>query len=273
VKRRSIARRTTFRRGHDAAAQHLAALVRSSPDAIYATDRLGRVTAWNPGAERLYGWAAEEAIGGPVERFFPPDRVAEAADLRRRVLSGGAVRQLETERLRRDGTTVSVSISLASLRDGRGQVSGVATIARDITDRVRNEAVRARHAALVEHSADAIVAVDADGRITAWNHAASSLYGFSEREAVGRIAAELVPSANGDGTRMPPRVLAGEVIRRETTRRRRDGSELIIASTLSPIRDLSGAISGAVGVSRDVTVERRSQAALQAAQARFQAAF
>jgi PAS domain S-box-containing protein len=71
--------------------KHLAALVRSSPDAIFATDRRGRVTAWNPGAERLYGWTAEEAIGGPVERPLPPDRADEAAALRRRVLSGGAI--------------------------------------------------------------------------------------------------------------------------------------------------------------------------------------
>ena len=67
--------------------------------------------------------------------------------------------------------------------------------------------------------------------------------------------------------------MAGEVVRRETTRRRRDGTEMMIASTLSPIRDRSGRVTGAVGVSRDVTFERRAQAALQAAQARFQAAF
>ena len=74
-------------------------------------------------------------------------------------------------------------------------------IARDVTDRARGEAVRARHAALVEHSADAIVAVDLDGRITSWNHAATALYGYTEREALGSGRSDLVPSTSGDGAR------------------------------------------------------------------------
>ena len=165
MKRRRLTGRTRDRRG-SAAAQRLAALVRHSPDAIFATDRRGRITAWNPGAERLYGWGAADAIGGPVERIVPPGREGEAAALRRRVFSGGTIEELETERLRRDGTTVLVSIAMAALTDARGQVIGVTEIGRDVTDRARGDAVRARHAALVEHSADAIVAVDLEGRIT-----------------------------------------------------------------------------------------------------------
>jgi diguanylate cyclase (GGDEF)-like protein/PAS domain S-box-containing protein len=246
--------------------------VRHSPDAIIATDRRGRITAWNPGAQRLYGWRAEEAIGGPIERIVPPDREGEAADLRRRVFSGATIEDLETVRMRRDGSTVPVSISVAALRDTRGQLIGVTTIARDIGDRTRGEAERARHAALVEHSADAIVAIDRDGRVTAWNHAATVLFGYTEREAIGQSADALLPSTTGDRT-PPDSLIDGEVVRRETTRRRRDGSEVVIASTLSPIRDRAGRVTGAVGVSRDVTFERRAQHALQAAQARFQAAF
>lgn len=269
MKRRRLARNTRDRRG-TAAAQRLAALVRHSPDAIFATDRRGRITAWNPGAERLYGWPAQDAIGGPVERIVPQDREGEAAALRRRVFSGGTIEELETERRRRDGTTVLVSIAMAALRDPRGQVIGITEIARDVTDRARNEAMRARHAALVEHSADAIVAVDLEGRITAWNHAASALYGFTEREALGQVGDDLVPSTSGE---TPHAIRDGAVVRRESTRRRRDGTEITIASTLSPIRDHAGRVIGAVGVSRDVTYERRSEEALRAAQARFQAAF
>jgi diguanylate cyclase (GGDEF)-like protein/PAS domain S-box-containing protein len=237
-----------------------------------ATDRRGRITAFNPGAERLYGWPAADAIGGPVERIVPPDRAGEAAALRRRVFSGGAIEELETERVRRDGTRVLVSVSLAAQCDARGQVVGVTEIARDVTDRARGEAVRARHAALVEHSADAIVAVDLEGRITSWNHAATALYGYTEREALGQPAYRLVPSTDGD-LELPETVIAGAVVRRESTRRRRDGTEITIASTLSPIRDRSGRVTGAVGVSRDVTYERQLRDVVAAAQARFQAAF
>jgi diguanylate cyclase (GGDEF)-like protein/PAS domain S-box-containing protein len=270
VKRRRLARNTRHRRD-SAAAQRLAALVRHSPDAIFATDRRGRITAWNPGAERLYGWPAQDAIGGPVERIVPPARDGEAAALRRRVFGGATIEELETERLRRDGTTVQVSVAMAALRDPRGQVTGITEIARDVTDRTRNEAMRARHAALVEHSADAIVAVDLDGKVTAWNHAATTLFGYSEREALGQDAARLVPSPEGEAD--SARVLDGEVVRRESTRRTRDGSQITIASTLSPIRDGAGRLTGVVAVSRDVTCERRAEDALRAAQARFQAAF
>jgi diguanylate cyclase (GGDEF)-like protein/PAS domain S-box-containing protein len=269
VKRRRPARNTGDRR-KSAAAQRLSALVRHSPDAIVTTDRRGRITAFNPGAERLYGWPAHDAIGGPVERIVPPDREGEAAALRRRVFSGTAIEGLETRRLRRDGTTVLVSVSLAALRDPRGQVIGVTEIARDVSDRARGDAVRARHAALVEHSADAIVAVDLEGRITAWNHAATALYGYSEREAVGRVAEELLPSTAGDE---PIELGEGAVVRRESTRRRRDGSEITIASTMSPIRNRSGQVIGAVGVSRDVTYERGLRDVIAVAQARFEAAF
>ena len=167
---------------------------------------------------------------------------------------------------------MSVSVSLAVAAGPARTGHGLTTIARDITERVRSEAVRARHAALVEHSADAIVAIDIEGRVIAWNHAATALYGFSEREALGAVAADLVPTP----TATTPR--AGAPARRRGRPPRDDPppprrGELIIASTLSPIRDLSGPMTGVVGVSRDVTLERRSQAALQAAQARFQAAF
>jgi diguanylate cyclase (GGDEF)-like protein/PAS domain S-box-containing protein len=265
-------RRAPTRR-RDAAARQLAALVRSSPDAIIATDRQGRVTAWNPGAERLYGWSAREAIGSSVERIVPPDRAGEVSSLLRRALAGRGVAEIETERLRRDGSRVAVALSLAPLRDERGTVIGATTVTRDNRDRARNEIMQARHAAIVEHSADAIVAVDTAGRITAWNHAATSLYGYTEREAVGQLASELVPSVDETTRTLPPNVQAGEVVRRETDRRRRDGTILTVASTLSPIRDRDGTVIGAVGVSRDVTLQRRAQAALQAAQARFQAAF
>ena len=200
MKRRIPVRRTAPR--GDLAARRLAALIRTSPDAIFATDLRGRVTTWNPGAERLYGWTAGEAIGGPVERLVPAERAGEADDLIRRAISGRSVEELETERVRRDGTRVWVSLSVAAQRNGRGRITGVTVIARDISDRIRGEAERARHAALVEHSADAIVAVDAQGRVTAWNHAATVLYGYSEREAIGQIAAELVPSTDGDDTRL-----------------------------------------------------------------------
>ncbi len=249
------------------------AAVVSSHDAILASDREGRLTAFNGGAERMYGYRADEVLGRPAAFLSPPERREETASMRRRVLGGERVDEFQTERLRRDGTRFAVALSADPIVDARGHIVGVATIQRDVSERVRIEADRARLAALVEHSADAIVAIDLEGRVTAWNQGATMLFGFSEREVLGRQGWALVPTADGHEQEPPPELLRGETVRRESTRRRRDGTEVVIASTLSPIRDGSGSVIGAVGVSRDVTLQRRAETQLQEATARFAAAF
>jgi len=128
--------------GRDAAelAQaHLAAIVQSSDDAIMSSDRHGIVTSWNPAAERLYGYAAEEAIGAPVAMLIPRERAAEVADLQRRVAAGERVQHLETERRHRDGRRIEVALTISQLTDGAGTAVGTSVIARDVGPRRRAE--------------------------------------------------------------------------------------------------------------------------------------
>src|SRR5207302_8797829 len=85
------------------------------------------------GAERMYGYSAAEALGQSVVLIVPPDRVDELADILARVQQGESLEHLETERLCRDGRRLDVSMSISPLRDARGQISGAATISRDVT--------------------------------------------------------------------------------------------------------------------------------------------
>jgi diguanylate cyclase (GGDEF)-like protein/PAS domain S-box-containing protein len=120
--------------------RRLAAIVESSDDAILSKDRNLIITSWNRGAERLYGYSAEEAIGHSVTMLIPDDRVGEEAELLDRVTRGERVSRHETRRLRKDGSIVDVSITASPVLDAEGNAVGASVIAHDITERVKSEA-------------------------------------------------------------------------------------------------------------------------------------
>jgi PAS domain S-box-containing protein len=124
------------------AERRLAAIVESSDDSILAIDRRGIITSWNGGAERLYGYTAEEAIGHPTTLIVAPERRAEEEQILARIWAGSAGEQFETERMRKDGARVEVSASISPVRDAGGAVVGASKIARDITERRRAERLR-----------------------------------------------------------------------------------------------------------------------------------
>jgi len=127
----------------------LAAIVTSSEDAIVGKTLGGIVTSWNPAAERLFGLSAAEVIGQPMLRVFPPELHDEEAMLLARIARGETVSSFDTVRMHRDGRRLAVSVTLSPIRDGQGQIVGVSTIARDISERIAAEEARqADHARL-----------------------------------------------------------------------------------------------------------------------------
>jgi PAS domain S-box-containing protein len=124
--------------------QRYATIVESSEDAITSTSTDGVFTSWNRGAERLYGWTAEEILGRHVSVFIPPDQGDTATEILGEVYGGGQVRHFETERLHKDGHRVPVSLSLSPILDAAGNAIGASGIARDITEQKRAEAELAR---------------------------------------------------------------------------------------------------------------------------------
>ncbi len=120
----------------------LAAIVESSPDAIISKTMDGVITSWNPAAERMYGYTAEEITGQNIAVLIPPDRADELPSILAMLRQGSQIEPFDTERIRKDGTVISVSVAISPIRDQAGAVIGAASVARDMTDRNRAESDR-----------------------------------------------------------------------------------------------------------------------------------
>jgi len=118
----------------------MAAIVESSEDAIISKTVDGKITSWNPGAEKLFGYTAAEAIGQPMTMLFPPERQNEEGEILASIARGASLDHFETVRVRKDGTPIEVSVTISPIRDQLGKVIGASKIARDTTE--RNRALR-----------------------------------------------------------------------------------------------------------------------------------
>ncbi|MCS3835585.1 PAS domain S-box-containing protein [Pseudomonas sp. JAI111] len=123
----------------DEAALRHDAIVESSDDAIIAKDLMGRIINWNKGAQRLFGYTAEEAIGKPIAILIPQDRANEEPGILERIRRGERIEHYETIRRRKDGSLVEISLSISPIRNKQGFIVGAAKIARDITERRQAE--------------------------------------------------------------------------------------------------------------------------------------
>jgi PAS domain S-box-containing protein len=130
----------------DLQAQRLASIVESSDDAIISKDLKGIITSWNRGAERLFGYTAEEIVGRPVTTLIPPDRQNEEPVIIERIRRGERVENYETVRCRKDGGLLDISLTVSPLMDAHGKIVGASKIARDITER---KSAQARQALVV----------------------------------------------------------------------------------------------------------------------------
>jgi PAS domain S-box-containing protein len=139
-----IARDITDRKPAELTALQLAAIVDSSDDAIIGKTLDGIVVSWNAGAERLYKYAADEVVGRHISFLAPPDRVDELSSIMSRLRRGERIEHYETQRIRKDGARLDVSITISPIKNATGDVVGASAIARDISERRRLENERAR---------------------------------------------------------------------------------------------------------------------------------
>ena len=147
-----IATDITERKQLHAASRRLAAIIESSGDAIVSKDLNGLITSWNVGAERLFGYRAEEMIGRPVAILAAPDRIDEMPAILAKIRRGECVDHYETRRRRKDGQIIDVSLSISPVRDEAGRIVGASKIARDITERKVAERERAESLAREKES-------------------------------------------------------------------------------------------------------------------------
>ena len=134
---------------HEQTRARLAAIVSSSEDAIVSKDLNGIITTWNDGAERLFGYTADEVVGKSVTILIPDDHIDEEPRILERIRRGGIVDHYETIRRRKDGSLVEISLTVSPLRDASGTIIGASKIARDITKgKAIDAALRAKEAEL-----------------------------------------------------------------------------------------------------------------------------
>ena len=247
------------------ASAKLAAIIESSGDAIISKDLMGTITSWNKGAEAIFGYSADEAVGRPVTMLFPDDRTDEEPVILARIRRGENIDHYETIRRRKDGTLIDISLSVSPIYNDQGMVVGASKIARDVTERRRSEAELRKLAAIVESSSDAIITKDLDGIVTSWNKGAEEIFGYTADEVIGRPVTILMPENRLDEEpRILERIRNGENVEHyETIRRRKDGTLLDISLNVSPIYDNHGHIIGASKIARDMTIKRRTEAAIR----------
>jgi two-component system, cell cycle sensor histidine kinase and response regulator CckA len=206
-------------------------------------------------------------IGASIYKLIPLELHPEENEVLARIARGEKVAHFETIRRRKDGTLFPIELTVSPVRDATGVVIGAASIKRDISDRKTAAATSARLAAIVESSEDAIISKTLEGMILDWNAAAERMYGFSYDQIVGQSIYLLVPDhLKAEEQSILERVARGEhVAHYETMRRRKDGSQIDVALTLSPIHATDGKIIGASSIQRDITERKRAEEALRQA--------
>ena len=253
-----IATDITERKNAERELRRLADAVELGTDAVVSIDLQARVRHWNAGAERLYGYSADEAVGQNLYELVSVTR--RPRDHIERMLAGEPAYQYETRGQRKDGTVIDVLLTISPWTvDGR--VVGATAIASDVTERKAAERERERLAAAAEFATDAIISTDRDGVVRHWNAGASRLYGYRPEDAIGRRLQELTVSPE-ELTASISKVLDGQRLQYESTRTRKDGTVIDVLTTISPWT-VDGEIVGSTGVSLDLTERKKLENGLQ----------
>ncbi|WP_165250914.1 PAS domain S-box protein [Paludisphaera soli] len=276
-----LIRGAAVRRRTERERARLADIVQSSDDAIIAESLAGVVESWNPGAEALFGYTAEEMIGRPIDPIIPPDRRDEERLILGRIARGERLEHFDTARLTKDGRLVDVSVSVSPIRHADGRVAAAAKVVRDVTGRREVEA-RAREAAaanakfrtLFEQGFQFAGVLSTDGVLVEANRACLAFCGFTRDEVLGRPFWEC-----GWWDRSPElvemvrdaceRAAAGEAFRGESPYFLADGSMRHVDMSIAPVVDEEGRVLFLSPTGVDVTDRRRAEDALRESEAQL----
>ena len=254
----------------DVAQRRLAAIVESSDDAIVTMDLDARIISWNAGAERLFGYASDDAVGQPVAMLVPPDRAGEERALLARVLAGERVHNHVTSQVLRDGGSVDVSVTLSAVAAAQGSVIAVSAIVRDITASTRAaaslHAAQERFRIAFEEAPIGMALIGLDRCFIEVNAAFGEITGYADGELEGSPTSILVPSDDPEhrGAAVTA-LLAGTTSRYSADRRlvHRAGHPIWVAMNVTCVRDHEGAPQHFLGQMQDITDRRRYEARLQ----------
>ncbi|PYX92546.1 MAG: hypothetical protein DMG71_17745, partial [Acidobacteria bacterium] len=257
------------RRQGEESIRRLASIVTSSNDGIIGETLDGVVTSWNPGAEAIYGYSAQEIIGQSISVIIPMDRREEFATIMERIKQDEKVSHYETVWVRKDRQTIQVSLSVSPVKDSAGKIVGVSSIARDFTERkraeekVRKASLYAR--SLIEASLDPLVTISKDGKIMDVNRGTELATGISREKLIGSDFSDYFtePDKARQGYQ---RVFAEETVRDYPLAiRHTSGCVMEVLYNASVFRNELGEIEGIFAAARDVTEQKRAEEKLRQA--------
>jgi PAS domain S-box-containing protein len=237
----------------------LAALVQSSDDAIIGKTVEGRILTWNPGATRLYGYAEEEMIGKDIRVLVPDHLQPEIEEILGRIRAGERISHFETQRLRKDGNVIEVSITISPIRDKEGKIVGASSIVKDITDvkaEKRLKELESRYRTLVNNINVGFYRSTGDpkGRFVWGNTSLLRILGFESLDDLKKVEiAGLFLESNGRADLLEELSRTGFVKNKEFALRRKDGTRIMVRVTAVAKFDLKGNITYINGVAEDVT--------------------
>jgi PAS domain S-box-containing protein len=231
-------------------------LYNNAPCGYHSLDRDGIFVRINDTELRWLGYTRDEIIAKiKFSDIITSDGLRTFEENFPIFKSRGWIKDLEFEMVRKDGTLLPVLLSASAIKDENGNFIMSRSTMFDITERKKIEELHARLAAIVESSDDAIIGEDLNGIVTDWNRGAESIYGFRAEEIVGQPISTLVPPGNADEIlQILQNISHGESLEHyETVRVRKDGKQINVSLTISPIEDSAGNIIGASAIARDIT--------------------
>jgi PAS domain S-box-containing protein len=233
----------------------LATIVEDSNDAIYSESFDQTVLSWNAGAERIYGFTADEIIGKNIGIIIPQEQGEEYLKLRERVHRGEKVSHYEAVRIRKDGKTIWVSISLSPLRNSEGQVVGVTKIVREISERKKHEENLILKEKVLREISQGVIITDANRLIISANQAFLAITGYREEEILGRNCKFLQGPQTDAGTveKIRAALNNGVEFYGEIQNYRKDGTLFWNQLSISPMRGEQGEVTHFIGVQSDIT--------------------
>lgn len=250
----------------------LKAIVESADDAIISKNLEGIITSWNRAAERIFGYSAQEAIGQSIFIVIPPELAEEEKRILDRIRRGEPVEHYETVRLRKDRSRLNVSVTVSPVKNGAGEIIGASKAVRDISHRKVQERL-AERSRILDMSKDAIIVRDMDHRILYWNRGAEMLYGWTEKDALGKLPHQLLRSSFPE-----PLEQIVEKFRRdkfwegEVVQTAKDGKHVTVLARWAMDLNEHGEPVGVVQSHTDITERKKVERALNESATRFRLA-
>ena len=250
----------------------LAAIVDSSDDAIVSKSLDGIITSWNQGAEKIFGYTAQEAIGKPILMIVPPDRRHEEAEILQHLRRGERIDHFQTVRVRKDETLLDISVTISPIRDASGQIVGASKVARDITlhKKIAAEAAEAnaKFRAIFDQTTLFAGVMTVDGILTEANHLSLDACGYKLEDVVGHVFWETGWWAGDKQVQAKIRAATmqaagGNAYREELPYWWADGTQRIVDFAIHPVRDAQGKIIYLHPTGTDITERKLTEERLR----------